>query len=72
MPPTNWRSMVETSTWQYDELSGEYYFHLYMAEQPDLNWDNPEVRQEICDTMEWWVQRGCDRFKVCSYSYQAY
>lgn len=54
------------SAWQYDEPTGEYYLHLYMPEQPDLNWDNPEVRKEMCDVMNFWVARGCDGFRVSS------
>lgn len=65
LPPTNWRSYFAGSTWTYDKDSGEYYLHLYAPSQPDLNWDNPEVRQAIYrETMQFWLGRGCDGFRI--------
>lgn len=52
------------SAWKYDEHREEYYLHLYDAKQPDLNWDNPDVRRAGRDVMQFWVDRGCDGFRV--------
>ena len=62
--PTNWESAFTGSAWQFDERSGEYYLHLFSPKQPDLNWENPEVRQAIYDMMRWWVDRGVDGFRM--------
>ena len=62
--PTNWVSFFSGSTWQFDETSGEYYLHLFSREQPDLNWENPEVRQAIYAMMRWWLDRGIDGFRM--------
>jgi len=50
--------------WEYDESSDEYYLHLYVTKQPDLNWDNPEVRKAVWDVMNFWINRGCDGFRM--------
>jgi glycosidase len=52
------------SAWDYDEKTGEYYLHLYVSKQPDLNWDNPVVRDAVWDVMRFWIDRGCDGFRV--------
>ncbi|HJV13221.1 MAG TPA: alpha-glucosidase [Propionibacteriaceae bacterium] len=62
--PTNWESVWHGSAWEFDERSGEYYLHLFSAKQPDLNWENPEVRRAIYDMMNWWVDRGIDGFRM--------
>jgi oligo-1,6-glucosidase len=62
--PTNWRSEFHQSAWQFDEVTGEYFLHLYSARQPDLNWENPEVRQAIYAMMRWWLDRGVDGFRM--------
>nr|WP_246227698.1 alpha-amylase family glycosyl hydrolase [Propioniciclava coleopterorum] len=62
--PTNWGSFFGGSAWQYDEASGEYYLHLFSRKQPDLNWENPEVRAAVHDMMNWWVDRGVDGFRM--------
>jgi oligo-1,6-glucosidase len=62
--PTNWGSAFSGPAWQFDERSGEYYLHLFSAKQPDLNWENPEVRRAIYDMMNWWVDRGIDGFRM--------
>jgi oligo-1,6-glucosidase len=62
--PTNWRSEFHQSAWQYDALTGEYYLHLYSAKQPDLNWENPQVRRAIHAMMRWWLDRGVDGFRM--------
>ncbi|HET9562859.1 MAG TPA: alpha-glucosidase [Propionibacteriaceae bacterium] len=62
--PTNWEAAFSGSAWQFDERSGEYYLHLFSAKQPDLNWENPEVRRAVYDMMNWWVDRGVDGFRM--------
>lgn len=63
-PPYNWASVFSGSAWTLDERSGEYYLHLYGAKQPDLNWENPEVRQAMHAMMRWWADRGVDGFRL--------
>jgi oligo-1,6-glucosidase len=62
--PTNWESAFSGSAWQLDERSGEYYLHLFTRKQPDLNWENPEVRAAVFEMMRWWVDRGVDGFRM--------
>jgi oligo-1,6-glucosidase len=62
--PTNWRSFFSGSAWELDERTGDYYLHLFSRKQPDLNWENPEVRQAIYEMMRWWVDRGVDGFRM--------
>lgn len=62
--PNNWESFFSGSTWQLDEASGQYYLHLFSRKQPDLNWENPQVRQAIYAMMRWWLQRGVDGFRM--------
>ena len=63
-PPTNWRSVFGGSAWQYDDTTGQYYYHAFLKEQPDLNWRNPEVRDAIFDVMRFWLDKGVDGFRV--------
>lgn len=62
--PTNWHSFFSGSTWELDEASGEYYLHLFSRKQPDLNWENPEVRAAVHAMMRWWLDRGVDGFRM--------
>jgi oligo-1,6-glucosidase len=62
--PTNWVSFFGGPAWEYDEATGEYYLHLFSRKQPDLNWENPEVRSAIHDMMQWWLARGVDGFRM--------
>ncbi len=62
--PTNWESSFSGSAWQYDQRSGEYFLHVFSPKQPDLNWENPEVREAIYQMMNWWVDRGVDGFRM--------
>ncbi|MDF2093583.1 alpha-glucosidase [Knoellia sp. 3-2P3] len=62
--PTNWHSFFSGSTWELDEESGEYYLHLFSRKQPDLNWENPQVRQAVYAMMRWWLDRGVDGFRM--------
>ena len=62
--PSNWESFFGGPAWEYDPASGQYYLHLFAREQPDLNWENPEVRDAVYDMMNWWLDRGVDGFRV--------
>jgi oligo-1,6-glucosidase len=62
--PNNWTSVFSGSAWQYDEMTEEYYLHLFSKKQPDLNWENPKLRQEIYDLMTWWLDKGIDGFRM--------
>ncbi|AGB40133.1 glycosidase [Halobacteroides halobius DSM 5150] len=63
-PPNNWRSHFSGSAWDYDEQTDEYYLHLFSSKQPDLNWKNPNLRQEIYKMMTWWLEKGIDGFRM--------
>jgi alpha-glucosidase len=62
--PNNWLSEFGGSAWQYDDATGQYYYHAFLAAQPDLNWRNPAVRQAIYDVMRFWLAKGVDGFRV--------
>lgn len=62
--PTNWRSFFGGPAWEYDESTGEYYLHLFSRKQPDLHWENPEVRAAVHAMMRWWLDRGVDGFRM--------
>ncbi len=62
--PTNWGSFFSGSAWQYDEDTAEYYLHLFSVKQPDLNWENPDVREAVYTMMRWWLDRGVDGFRM--------
>jgi alpha-glucosidase len=62
--PNNWLSQFGGSAWEFDERSGQYYYHAFLREQPDLNWRNPEVRHAMHDVMRFWLARGVDGFRV--------
>ncbi len=62
--PTNWPSFFTGNAWQYDEATKEHYLHLFSKKQPDLNWENPKVRQEIYDVMHFWFKKGIDGFRM--------
>ena len=62
--PTNWRSFFSGSAWELDAASGEYFLHLFSRKQPDLNWEQPAVRQAIYSMMRWWLDRGVDGFRM--------
>jgi alpha-glucosidase len=63
-PPNNWMSEFGGSAWEYDTATGQYYYHAFLAQQPDLNWRNPAVRQAIHDVMRFWLGKGVDGFRV--------
>ena len=60
---------TEVSNWTYDELTGEYYWHRFYSQQPDLNYDNPEVQQEMLDIIDFWMEMGIDGFRVDAVPY---
>lgn len=62
--PNNWGACFGGSAWQFDEERGQYYLHLFSRKQPDLNWDNPAVRNEVFDMMKWWCEKGIDGFRM--------
>lgn len=62
-PPNNWLSMFEGKAWEYDETRGEYYLHTFAKKQPDLNHDNPKVREEVKNVMKFWLDMGVDGFR---------
>jgi alpha-glucosidase len=63
-PPNNWVSQAGGSAWTLDPATGQYYYHAFLAEQPDLNWRNPAVRAAIYDVLRFWLARGVDGFRV--------
>ncbi len=67
--PNNWASVFGGSAWEYVPQRGQYYYHLFSKKQPDLNWANPKLREEIFSMMEWWVKKGVDGFRVDAISY---
>ena len=62
--PNNWLSVFGGSAWEWDETTGQYYYHAFLKEQPDLNWRNPDVQQAILDAMRFWLDKGIDGFRV--------
>lgn len=62
--PNNWGSAFSGPAWEYDQTTGQYYLHLFSKKQPDLNWENPEVRAAIYNMMNWWLDRGVDGFRM--------
>ncbi|MGM0509107.1 MAG: glycoside hydrolase family 13 protein, partial [Fusobacteriota bacterium] len=62
--PNNWVSFFSGPAWKYDESTDQYYLHLFSEKQPDLNWENSEVRNEVYDMMKWWLDKGIDGFRM--------
>ncbi len=62
--PTNWGAAFGGPAWEYDAATGEYYLHLFSRKQPDLNWENPQVREAVYAMMNWWLDRGVDGFRM--------
>lgn len=67
--PNNWESIFKGSAWEYTEETGEYYMHLFSKKQPDLNWENEEVRKELYKMINWWLDKGVDGFRVDAISH---
>ncbi|KAH8590773.1 glycoside hydrolase superfamily [Bisporella sp. PMI_857] len=63
-PPNNWGAVWGGSAWEYDEASDEYYLHIFAPEQPDLNWENPKVRNEVHDIIRFWLDKGVDGYRM--------
>ena len=63
-PPNDWVSFFSGSAWKLDPTTNEYYLHLFAEKQPDLNWDNPKVRNEVYDLMKFWLDKGVDGFRM--------
>lgn len=62
--PNNWESIFNGSAWKYDAGSEQYFLHLFSERQPDLNWENPQVRAALYDMMRWWLDKGIDGFRI--------
>jgi oligo-1,6-glucosidase len=62
--PTNWEAAFSGSAWTFNEATGEYYLHMFSKKQPDLNWENPKVRQEVYDLMHFWLKKGVGGFRM--------
>ena len=62
--PNNWGSCFSGPAWEYDKTTDMYFLHLFSKKQPDLNWDNPAVRQDVFDMMNWWLKKGVDGFRM--------
>lgn len=62
--PNNWESIFGGSAWEYDSHTGQYFMHIFSKKQPDLNWENPKVRQELYEMVNWWFDKGIDGFRI--------
>lgn len=69
--PNNWVSLFGGSAWEYDPRSGEYYLHSFFKEQPDLNWENPHVREEMKNVLRFWLELGVDGFRMDAVNHMA-
>ncbi|MGG3468601.1 alpha-glucosidase [Neobacillus pocheonensis] len=67
--PNNWESIFSGSAWKYDQETDQYFMHIFSARQPDLNWENPEVRNALYDMVNWWLDKGIDGFRVDAISH---
>lgn len=67
--PNNWESIFGGSAWEYDEKTEEYYMHVFSKKQPDLNWENPKVREDLYQMVNWWLDKGIDGFRVDAISH---
>ncbi len=68
-PPNNWESIFRGSAWQYDAGTEQYYLHLFTVRQPDLNWENPAVREALFAMVRWWADKGVDGFRLDAVSH---
>ena len=69
LEPNNWESIFKGSAWEYDEITDEYFLHLFSKRQPDLNWENKEVRNELYKMINWWLDKGIDGFRIDAISH---
>ena len=63
-PPNNWQSVFNGSVWEWNPKTEEYFLHLYTKNQPDLNWENPKVRNEVYEIIEFWINKGVNGFRM--------
>jgi alpha-glucosidase len=63
-PPSNWESIFGGSTWEYDKPTGQYYYHIFLKEQPDLNWANPGLQKAMHDVARFWLRHGAAGFRL--------
>jgi alpha-glucosidase len=63
-PPNNWQSVFGGKAWTWDAATRQYYYHMFLREQPDLNWHNPQVRRALMDSTRFWLERGVDGFRL--------
>ncbi|MDO5750012.1 MAG: alpha-glucosidase [Rothia sp. (in: high G+C Gram-positive bacteria)] len=64
IPPNNWASEFGGSAWEWDENTQQFYLHIFFKEQPDLNWENPRVREDLYSMVRWWLDKGVDGFRL--------
>ena len=64
LPPNNWPSYFSGSAWQWDDTTKQFYLHMFAVKQPDLNWDNPKVREDVFSLMKFWLDKGVDGFRM--------
>ncbi|MGL4911021.1 MAG: alpha-amylase family glycosyl hydrolase [Romboutsia sp.] len=69
LEPNNWASIFRGSAWEHDEKTQEYFLHIFSKKQPDLNWENEEVRKAVYETINWWLDKGIDGFRVDAISH---
>ncbi|MCA1058000.1 alpha-glucosidase [Rossellomorea aquimaris] len=67
--PNNWESIFGGSAWEYDEGTDQYFLHVFSTKQPDLNWENKEVREALYNTVNWWLDKGIDGFRIDAISH---
>ncbi|CAE80108.1 alpha-glucosidase [Bdellovibrio bacteriovorus] len=67
--PNNWESIFSGSAWKYDELTQQYFMHIFSSKQPDLNWENLDMRKAVYDMINWWLDKGIDGFRVDAISH---
>lgn len=67
--PNNWESIFSGPAWKYDEATDQYFMHIFSTRQPDLNWENPEVRESLENMVNWWLDKGIDGFRVDAISH---
>ncbi len=67
--PNNWESIFSGPAWKYDEETDQYFMHLFSGRQPDLNWENPEVREALYNMVNWWLDKGIDGYRVDAISH---
>ncbi|MCH1626143.1 glycoside hydrolase family 13 protein [Ferdinandcohnia quinoae] len=67
--PNNWESIFNGSAWEYDDQTNQYFLHIFSRKQPDLNWENKEVRTELYNMINWWLDKGIDGFRVDAISH---